>query len=142
MRCQRSLEDTGWIEFLELQREAFRQYLARYVDALHRARPGYQITSNWMYSTFAPERPTLPLDFLSGDVTGRAAVRKARLEARYLSRCGKPWDLMSWGFETDAKFGHSSEQAGRGAGAGSRGHIGAGRRLSGLLRSHPGGLDR
>ena len=102
--------DTGWNEFLELQREAFRQYLARYIDALHRARPGYQITSNWMYSTFAPERPALPVDFLSGDVTGPAAVRKARLEARYLSRCGKPWDLMSWGFETDASFGHSSSK--------------------------------
>jgi hypothetical protein len=101
-------EDPGWHEFLDLQREAFRQYVARYVDALHHARPGYQITSNWMYSTFAPERPALPLDFLSGDVTGPAAVRMARLEARYLSRCGKPWDLMSWGFESDAKFGYSS----------------------------------
>jgi hypothetical protein len=101
-------EDPGWHEFLDVQREAFRQYLARYVDALHHARPGYQVTSNWMYSTFAPERPALPLDFLSGDVTGPAAVRKARLEARYLSRCDMPWDLMSWGFETDAKFGHSS----------------------------------
>jgi hypothetical protein len=101
-------EDRGWNDFLEMQREAFRQYVGLYVDALHRARPGYQITSNWMYSSFAPERPALPLDFLSGDVTGPAALWMARLEARYLSRCGKPWDLMSWGFETDNKFGHSS----------------------------------
>lgn len=100
--------DPGWIEFLELQREAFREYVSRYVDALHRARPGYQITSNWMYSTFAPERPTLPLDYLSGDLADDTAIRQARLEARYLSRCGKPWDLMSWGFEKGAQFREQS----------------------------------
>lgn len=101
-------EDPGWIEFLELQREAFRGYVARYVNALHRAKPGYQITSNWMYSTFAPERPTLPLDYLSGDIADKAALRQARIQARYLSRCGKPWDLMSWGFESDSHFERQS----------------------------------
>jgi hypothetical protein len=95
-------EDRGWKEFLEMQREQFRQYVALYVDALHRAKPGYQITSNWMYSTFAPERPTLPLDYLSGDLADKAAVRMARLEARYLASCGKPWDLVSWGFSKAA----------------------------------------
>ncbi|HWG20590.1 MAG TPA: alpha-amylase family protein [Terracidiphilus sp.] len=101
-------EDKGWIEFLEMQREAFRKYVGLYVDALHRARPGYQITSNWMYSTFAPERPTLPLDYLSGDVADVTAARQARIEARYLSRCGKPWDLASWGFEKGAQFREQS----------------------------------
>ncbi len=104
----RKPEDPGWLDFLELQREAFRQYVARYADALHRARPGYQITSNWMYSTFAPERPTLPLDYLSGDIADKAALRQARIQARYLSRCGKPWDLMSWGFESDEHFQRQS----------------------------------
>ena len=100
--------DKGWSEFLEIQREAFRQYVARYVDAMHRARPGFQITSNWMYSTFVPERPTIPLDYLSGDIADKTAVHQARIQARYLSRCGKPWDLMSWGFESDEQFAHQS----------------------------------
>ncbi|MFP5210784.1 MAG: hypothetical protein ACLGRW_16010 [Acidobacteriota bacterium] len=100
--------DQGWIEFLDMQREQFRQYVARYADALHRSRPGYQITSNWMYSTFAPERPTLPLDYLSGDLADQAAARQARIEARYISRCGKPWDLMSWGFEKGTQFRNQS----------------------------------
>lgn len=104
----RSPADKGWNEFLDMQREQFRQYVARYVDALHRARPGYQITSNWFYSTFAPERPTLPLDYLSGDLADLAAARQARIEARYLSRCGKPWDLMSWGFERGAQYSNQS----------------------------------
>jgi hypothetical protein len=100
--------DPGWSEFLELQREQFRQYVTRYVEALHQAKPGYQITSNWMYSTFMPERPTVPLDYLSGDVADQAALRQARIQARYLSRCGKPWDLMSWGFEKGAQFASQS----------------------------------
>ncbi len=101
-------DDKGWNEFLDLQREQFRQYVARYVDALHRAKPGYQITSNWMYSTFVPERPTVPLDYLSGDIADTAALRQARIQARYLSRGGKPWDLMSWGFEKGEQFASQS----------------------------------
>jgi hypothetical protein len=100
--------DQGWNEFLELQRKQFRQYVTLYVEALHRAKPGYQITSNWMYSTFAPERPTVPLDYLSGDMADTAALRQARLQARYLSRSGKPWDLMSWGFERGNQYANQS----------------------------------
>jgi hypothetical protein len=98
-------ENKGWNEFLEVQREEFRQYVARYVDALHRAKPGYQVTSNWMYSTYMPERPAVQLDYLSGDVADWAALRQARIQSRYLSRCGKPWDLMSWGFERTRHLG-------------------------------------
>jgi hypothetical protein len=100
-------EDKGWNEFLELQREQFRRQVALYVDALHSAKPGFQITSNWMYSSEMPERPAIPLDYLSGDFGNRDAMREARLEARYLSRNGMPWDLMSWGFfEPDSPPGH------------------------------------
>ena len=88
-----------------MQREQFRRYVALYVDALHSVKPGYQITSNWMYSTFVPERPKVPLDYLSGDLSDTAALLQARIQARYLSRCGKPWDLMSWGLEKNAQFG-------------------------------------
>jgi hypothetical protein len=98
-------EDKGWNEFLEMQREEFRRYLSAWVDALHRAKPGIELTSNSMYSSFAPERPTIPLDYLSFDMGNNAAVRQARLEARYFSGCGKTWDLMSWGFEPQGQ-GH------------------------------------
>jgi hypothetical protein len=92
----RKPEDPGWAQFLEVQREAFREYVKRYVDALHQARPGYEITSNWLYSAeFAPERPEIPIDYVSGDLSWGA--RQARLEARYLPHNEKPWDLMSWG---------------------------------------------
>ena len=94
----RSAEDRGWLEFLELNREQFRRYVRHYIEHLHRTRPGFQVASNWLYSTMVPERPDLPVDFLSGDYLGAASISTAHLEARYLAATGKPWDLMAWGF--------------------------------------------
>lgn len=91
--------DPGWQEFLDFQRAAFRRYLKHYVDELHRFRPTIQVASNWLYSTYVPERPELPVDFISGDYLGNASISRARLESRYLSATGKPWDLMAWGFQ-------------------------------------------
>lgn len=93
-------EDRGWLEFLEFNREQFRRYVKHYVDALHSFRPRFQVASNWLYSTYVPERPELPVDFLSGDYLGNASISRARLEARYLGQTGKPWDLMAWGFQS------------------------------------------
>ncbi|MCX6622857.1 MAG: hypothetical protein NTY38_17685, partial [Acidobacteria bacterium] len=57
----KSAADPGWQEFLAFGRAQFRKYVTRYANALHAARPGIQVASNWFYSTLAPERPELPL---------------------------------------------------------------------------------
>ncbi len=90
--------DPGWLEFLELNRKQFRGYVKHYVDVLHEFRPKFQVASNWLYSTYVPEQPDLPVDFISGDYLGNASISTARLEARYMAQTGKPWDLMAWGF--------------------------------------------
>lgn len=95
----RGPNEPHWLEFLEFNRQRFRDYVKHYVDALHQSNPKFQIASNWMYSTLAPERPTLPVDFLSGDYLGNAAISRARVDARYLAQAGRPWDLMAWGFQ-------------------------------------------
>ncbi|MCW5978291.1 MAG: hypothetical protein KIT09_09450 [Bryobacteraceae bacterium] len=95
----RGPEDPGWLEFLELNREQFRKYVRHYLDEIHKFRPQFQIASNWLYTTLAPERPELPVDFISGDYLGNACISRARLESRYLSWADKPWDLMAWGFQ-------------------------------------------
>ncbi len=95
----RGPNEPHWLEFLEFNRQRFRDYVRHYVDALHQSNPKFQIASNWMYSTLAPERPTLPVDFLSGDYLGNAAISRARVDARYLAQAGRPWDLMAWGFQ-------------------------------------------
>lgn len=95
-------KDAGWQEFLEFNRAQFRRYVKHYIDALHAYKPKFQIASNWLYSTFVPERPELPVDFISGDYLGNASISTARLESRYMAQTGKPWDLMAWGFQYSA----------------------------------------
>jgi len=90
--------DAHWTEFLEFQRESFRRYVRKYADALHSHKPGFQIASNWMFSSFAPEPITVPIDFISGDYSPGDSVNSARFEARYMASTGMPWDLMAWGF--------------------------------------------
>jgi hypothetical protein len=85
-------------EFLEYTRRLFREHLKKYVDAIHQHNPGFQITSNWAYSSMMPEKVTIGVDFLSGDVTPQNGVYRSALEARCLAPQGKPWDLMAWGF--------------------------------------------
>jgi len=101
-------EDPGWLEFLEFNRAQFRRYVRHYVEELHRTHPHFQIASNWLYTTYVPERPELPVDFISGDYLGNACISRARLEARYIAQVGKPWDLMAWGFQwgRDNPVGH------------------------------------
>jgi hypothetical protein len=94
-------KDPGWQEFLDFNRAQFRKYVRHYVEALHQFRPKFQVASNWLYTTFVPERPELPVDFLSGDYLGSAAIATARMEGRYLSSVGRPWDLMAWGFQAE-----------------------------------------
>jgi hypothetical protein len=91
--------DRGWAEWLGFHREAFRKYLRHYLAELKKHRSSFQVASNWMYTTYVPERPEIGVDFISGDYLGNASISTARTEARYLSAVGKPWDLMAWGFQ-------------------------------------------
>ena len=44
-------EDEHWLEYLAFQREEFKKYVTKYANALHDHKPGFEVTSNWMYST-------------------------------------------------------------------------------------------
>jgi hypothetical protein len=109
----RGPNEKGWQQFLDFTRENFRKYVRHYCDELHRFRPSFQIASNWLYTTYVPERPELPVDYISGDYLGNASISAARLDARYLSSVGKPWDLMAWGFQraTQSRVGLSHKPA-------------------------------
>lgn len=97
-RAPREPSEPGWFEFSEFGRDAFRRYLARYVDELHRFDPDFQIASNWAYSSMMPEPATIGVDFISGDFSARDSVNSARVEGRAMVHQGKPWDLMAWSF--------------------------------------------
>lgn len=89
--------DPHYMEFTQWSREQFRRYLRRYVDELHAYKPGFQVASNWAFSSFMPEPVCADVDFLSGD---SAPITKSypRFEARFLAQQQRPWDLMTWSF--------------------------------------------
>ena len=91
--------DPRWLDWKMFHRRAFERYLVHWIDAVHAANPALQLTSNWMYTTFAPKPVEARLDFLSGDYSPSLSVDRARVEARYLASTGMPWDLMAWGFD-------------------------------------------
>jgi hypothetical protein len=93
-----SAADKYYPEFIEYTRSLFREHLKKYIDAIHQFNPDFQITSNWAYSSMMPEKVTIGVDFLSGDVTPQNGVFRSAFEARCLAPQGKPWDLMAWGF--------------------------------------------
>ena len=101
----RKPSDPYWFEFSEFCRDGFRRYLNHYVTALHEHNPKFQIASNWMYSSMAPEPATIDVDYISGDFSPMDSVNTARFEGRSMVHQGKPWDLMAWSFtRTDGLF--------------------------------------
>jgi len=90
--------DSNYKKWLDHNRLVYRNYLRNYIDKLHDYKPGFQIASNWSYSSMMPEKVDVEVDFLSGDVSGQNGVYSAAFQARCLALQGKPWDLMAWGF--------------------------------------------
>ena len=91
-------EGESFEAYKDFCRKGFLSYVKKYVDAVHAAFPDYEIASNWLYTSFCPEQPTVDVDFISGDYDATDSLNTARFEARCLPRQGKPWDLMAWGF--------------------------------------------
>jgi len=85
-------------QYLDFTRDLFRKHLLKYINAIHAHNPAFQITSNWSYSSMMPEKVSVPVDFISGDVTPQNGVYRAAYEARCIAPQGLPWDLMAWGF--------------------------------------------
>jgi len=90
--------DPHWHRWMAFHRELFRRHVAHYIDALHEHEPEFQITSNWLYSSYMPEPATIGADFISGDYSATDSLRTGRWQGRCMTRQGKPWDLMAWSF--------------------------------------------
>lgn len=91
-------DSEDYYQFMKFCRHGFRDYVNKYVRALHNAAPDFQITSNWMYSSFMPEPSIIPIDFISGDYEPNNSLNSARFEGRAIASQGECWDLMAWGF--------------------------------------------
>lgn len=89
--------EDGYASYCDFCRQGFRDYIAKYVTALHDHDPNFQITSNWIYSAYMPEPVTVKVDFLSGDYSNTNAMESARFNGRAIAARGMTWDLMMWG---------------------------------------------
>jgi hypothetical protein len=91
-------EDPNWLELQKFTRKSYRDYLNHYVTTLKKKNPDFEICSNWAFTDHMPETVSVPIDFISGDLNPDNSLNSARVSARYISKQGKPWDLMSWSF--------------------------------------------
>lgn len=94
-------DDMTYEERNLLMHDAFVRYVKHYVDEIHKYKPDFKITSNWMYTSYAPEKPEIDIDFISGDYPACDSLHSARYESRCMAKRGKPWDLMAWSFGLD-----------------------------------------
>jgi hypothetical protein len=95
------MNDKFMPEFKNINRNAFRKYIARYVDEIHKYNPSFQITSNWAFSSFMPRPVDINVDFISGDFEPNNSLYSGLFESRCIAPQGKPWDLMVWSFTHD-----------------------------------------
>ncbi|MBQ8163424.1 MAG: hypothetical protein IJZ93_03535 [Clostridia bacterium] len=92
-------EDAYYYEYREYNRELFKRYMRHYVDTVHEKYPDFEICSNWAFSDHMPEKVSVNVDFLSGDLNPMNSFNSARYAARALAQQeGYAWDLMSWNF--------------------------------------------
>ena len=99
----REVTDPNWPAWWNFTRESFEVYAKHYCDEVHRHKPGVLVASNWLQGFRNPGEPVVPVDWISGDALGNggegfAGSETIRLDARFISTRGKPWDLMLWSF--------------------------------------------
>ena len=92
--------DDDFENFREFTRNRFKQYIAHYIEEIKKDYPDFEITSNWVFSEFMPEKVSIPVDFLSGDYSAVDSVNCARFAGRCLDAQNMTWDLMAWGQNT------------------------------------------
>ncbi|MAX24295.1 MAG: hypothetical protein CMJ19_07305 [Phycisphaeraceae bacterium] len=104
-------DDPDWFACQQFHRQGFRDYVAHYISELRKTNPDFEIASNWAFSGHMPEKATLDVDFISGDVTPTNGFNRACLEARIMEGQPRPWDLMAWAFNGRWAKGDSSTKS-------------------------------
>jgi len=91
-----------WDAWLRFHRDLFLEHVTKYAAAVHAAKPGCAVCSNWAYTMRMPDPVTVAVDYLSGDFDWAYGAHRAAIEGRILDArrraTGLSWDLMAWGF--------------------------------------------
>lgn len=89
--------DKNYENYREFCRQGFKDYITKYITCVKAKYPDFEITSNWCYSAYMPEKMSVPIDFISGDYSSEKSVASARVCGRAIASRGKVWDLIAWG---------------------------------------------
>lgn len=89
--------DADYNAYRDFCRDGFKAYVKKYVTEIKKARPDFEITSNWMFSHYMPEENDVALDFMSGDYDCSNAPNSAKCVGRCIQNRNVTWDLISWG---------------------------------------------
>lgn len=82
--------------FKDFMREGFRRHIANYIEKIKAVAPDFELTSNWAYSHQMPEKPTVPVDYISGDIIPMETYNATKFIPRVIANQHMVWDLMSW----------------------------------------------
>lgn len=98
------------LSFKEFSRQAFRDYVTNYIQQVKAVAPDFELASNWLYTQQAPEKPTVPVDFLSGDVIPFETYDSTKFGSRIIANQHMTWDLMSWSTDMYLNYEKSALQ--------------------------------
>ena len=90
--------EAAWSRWMMFHRRGFDDHVNHYADAVHARFPNCRICDNWSLTLSQPGKPRLHVDFVSSDDAAVYGVENVRLEARFVSTRGLPWDFMQWLF--------------------------------------------
>ena len=107
----RSPQEEHWQQWKAFNRRYFERYLQHWTSTLQAYAPQVCTISNWAFSTMMPVAVNAPLPMISGDFDPNVSLDRARTECRYLQNTGKPWELLSWGFDIKANYSEQFKPA-------------------------------
>ena len=90
--------DENFYQWTIFNKENFENYVSNYLEKVAEYSPKAKICSNWLYSFRHPGEPKVKTHWLSGDNSPVFGLFDTRLEARFLSTRGRPWELVLWNF--------------------------------------------
>ena len=89
--------EEGYFEYVEFNRQKFYDFIRKIYNGVKAKAPDFEFTSNWLYSSQAPNEYDVPVDYISGDLSPTCSIDAARYETRVMANYDKPHDIMSWG---------------------------------------------
>lgn len=88
--------EEGFPEYMQFCRDGTFSYLRHIIEKIKEKAPDFDFTSNCLYSIFVPDKPSIPVDYLSYDYRPYDSVNAIRYHSRMFANLGINWELLCW----------------------------------------------